>query len=49
MKKNYVHPAIAALVPNTRDIITASSVLDTLDKIEPSRGSDPSMEDNIDL
>lgn len=49
MKKFYTHPELEALDLSVLDVITASP-LGNLDKITPEQGgSDPSMEDGIDL
>ncbi len=50
MKKFYTHPELEAMNLNSLDIITTSTALDRLDKIQATQGgSDPSMEDGIDL
>ncbi|MBQ7383698.1 MAG: hypothetical protein IJV72_02790 [Clostridia bacterium] len=49
MKKIYTHPELEALDLNVLDVITASP-LGELAPITPEQGgSDPSMEDEIDL
>lgn len=49
MKKFYTQPELETLDLSVLDVITASPLGD-LDKIEPEQGgSDPSMEDGIDL
>ncbi|MBO5415811.1 MAG: hypothetical protein J6A83_04200 [Clostridia bacterium] len=48
MKKNYISPELTALLLEAEDVITSSSVLDSLGAIiAGDNASDPAMSDDI--